>query len=144
MSQKYKVGQYVELVNEVGKFSEGEIVKIARIDKFVYPYLIVDKYGGIMHWVSESDFTRSSKWAEGEIIVNKDGGKHKILGESGEVLHISLKNNFEGGIGATSTQYMLERAGYTRLEDEEVVEITKAEVLKIVGDLIGKTFKVVK
>lgn len=132
MNTKYKVGQYVELIEDKQTF---EIVDV--LDN---KYRIANKNWIRVFWVSEDEITRSSKWAEGEIIVDINGYKYKILGEAGEILFISWEGDFKTSSSAVYTQKELESAGYTRLEDEEVVEMTVEQISKE----LGKTVKVVK
>lgn len=56
------------------------------------------------------------KYKQGDILVNKDGDKIKVLGVCGEVYLTSFPHNHNLS-GDLYTQYELDRRGYKKQED---------------------------
>ncbi len=127
----------------------GERIEDARIsiNDNGRPYICQDKQNGAhaddklgykYSWGLISDFTDSSvknlklkeDYSQGDILVNKDGDKRKILGVCGEVYLMSLTNNFENYTSGY-TKYELDSLGYSLFT--EIKEYSMDEIAKSLG-----------
>lgn len=85
------------------------------------------------------------KYTQGQVLVDRDGDKKKILGVCGEVYILSRfwesdpADDQHERVAAFLTQFELDEQGYTLL-DETVEELTVEEI----SQRLGKTIKVVK
>jgi hypothetical protein len=129
---KYKVGDRVCIREDLSAGQEyggllfgrsmakyrGKTAKITEVDGYTYN-LDIDESG---FWWSEAMLLPAKKTLEtleeGDIVVDKYGGKRIILGVCGKVYFMSCYNDFDR-YGGAYTAKDLKRYGYKPVSDEE-------------------------
>lgn len=142
-TNKFKVGDKVRFIKvdsgDCDFLKVGMVGEIVNVDESDIPYNV--KIEGLgKNWSRANQVVLADEWTEGDILIEEDGCRRKILGIAGLVYILSRADEFDHAL-SYYTKAELVNLGYKKEgEPEAVEELTMEEVCA----QLGKTIKIKK
>jgi len=144
-TKRIKVGDKVKVVDvgggNCGLIKVGMIGKVTETDNSGVPYKVFFEETGEDNWLCAQNVVLCTEWVQGDILIDDNGNKTKILAVCGEVYFISQTNDHTRTLSFYTKAELDER---WKKEGDIVEEAVEELTMEEVCERLGKTIKIKK